>query len=266
MVLPRSLAAMASRTFINGRRRFATRWRPKRRLLGRVPILLLAPEEVHKRWLVEKAARAALKPTLAISTAIVCANGVYQLWGKWPTASDIFVFLLGGTFAVLVLFIFVFMAVEAVVERRVANQPLPREVLEKQREFEAAQKRERTREIFWMRLNGHRFEHEFAELLRRKGWTAKVTRASGDGGVDIYATETTQNGSVEWVIQCKRYKERVGPETVRALIGTLSDMGTGKRGMLACPSGFTDGANKLALRNGIKLVALDWILREAKPG
>jgi len=219
---------------------------------------------VHKRWLSEKAARAALKPAIAISIAMVSAAGVYQSWGKWPTGSDIFGFLLGGTFAVVVLFIFVFIAVEAAIERRFANQPLPPEVLEERREFEAAQKRERMREDFWIRLNGHRFEHEFADLLRRKGWTAKVTRASGDGGIDIYAMQKTQNGSIEWAIQCKRYKEKVGPEAVRALIGTLADMGKGKRGMLACPSGFTDGATKLAQRNNIKLVELGWILRETE--
>lgn len=59
--------------------------------------------------------------------------------------------------------------------------------------------------------NGHLFEHWVAENLRRHGWRASVTRASGDQGLDIIA----RRGGLTLGIQCKRYSGAVGNRAVQ---------------------------------------------------
>jgi restriction endonuclease Mrr len=70
---------------------------------------------------------------------------------------------------------------------------------EKQKLFEAQQRLE-----YWDELDGHDFEREFADLLRRNGWVANETRKSGDAGIDIEAKDLE---GLSVVIECKRWKQ-----------------------------------------------------------
>ncbi len=55
------------------------------------------------------------------------------------------------------------------------------------------------------------YEHHCALLLRRAGWDAQVTAASGDQGADVLAR---RNGAI-LVVQCKLYRGAVGNASVQ---------------------------------------------------
>ncbi len=96
------------------------------------------------------------------------------------------------------------------------------------KEFEAWFVRAQTE--FWKSLTGKQFEHEFASVLNRNGYDIeKVTRGSGDGGVDIIA----HKGWHKVVVQCKAHKNPVGPSVVRDLYGAMKHA-KAKRAVLAC--------------------------------
>lgn len=54
---------------------------------------------------------------------------------------------------------------------------------------------------FWFDLDPYEFENEVALWYERKGYNCKVTKKSGDGGVDIVLTK----GGKKAYVQCKRY-------------------------------------------------------------
>ena len=61
-------------------------------------------------------------------------------------------------------------------------------------------------------MEGHDFEYFCAELLQRRGFQeVKVTRGSGDYGVDILA----EKEGVTYAIQCKCYSAPVGVKAVQ---------------------------------------------------
>ncbi|MBI5626223.1 MAG: restriction endonuclease, partial [Nitrosomonadales bacterium] len=63
------------------------------------------------------------------------------------------------------------------------------------------------------KLDPIQFEHYCAEVLRGHGWTARVTQASGDQGIDVIA----QLGNVKAVLQCKKYSQPVGNAAVQEI-------------------------------------------------
>ncbi|MDX1662161.1 MAG: restriction endonuclease [Candidatus Promineifilaceae bacterium] len=67
-------------------------------------------------------------------------------------------------------------------------------------------------------LSPKAFERYVAALFRLKGYTVTVRGKSGDGGVDL---EVANGRGRRAIVQCKRYQNTVGPETVRELYGTL---------------------------------------------
>lgn len=72
-------------------------------------------------------------------------------------------------------------------------------------------------------LSPRAFEELIADLLREMGYAVELTRASKDGGVDIFARLATSSGSFLAVIDCKRYRidRRIGVDKVRALAGLV---------------------------------------------
>ena len=62
------------------------------------------------------------------------------------------------------------------------------------------------------------FEKYAAGLFRQKGYRVKLRGSSGDMGVDL---ELTQTSGKRAIVQCKRYRNTVGPEIIRELYGTL---------------------------------------------
>lgn len=62
------------------------------------------------------------------------------------------------------------------------------------------------------------FEAYVARLFRRKGYRVELRGRSGDNGVDLMVTNRRGRKAV---VQCKRYRNNVGPDTIRELYGTL---------------------------------------------
>lgn len=55
------------------------------------------------------------------------------------------------------------------------------------------------------------FEIHCSEILKSVGWTARMTKGSGDQGIDIIA----EKGSLKAVLQCKYYSKPVGNKAVQ---------------------------------------------------
>ena len=68
-------------------------------------------------------------------------------------------------------------------------------------------------------LSPYDFEQFVGQVFRKKGFNVVLRGRSGDMGVDL-ELHHNDNGK-RAVVQCKRYRNTVGPETVRELYGTM---------------------------------------------
>jgi hypothetical protein len=102
----------------------------------------------------------------------------------------------------------------------------------------------------WIRMSGLDFEKAITRILKARRFDARVTKASGDGGVDI---EIFAKGRLDTVIQCKRYKSACGPSVVRELYGAMLHAGAA-RAVLICLGGFSAAAKEFAERKPIRLI------------
>jgi len=67
-------------------------------------------------------------------------------------------------------------------------------------------------------LQPYEFERYVADLFRQKGYQVKLHGRRGDNGVDL---RLTQPNGKQAIVQCKRYRNSIGPDIVRELYGTL---------------------------------------------
>lgn len=67
-------------------------------------------------------------------------------------------------------------------------------------------------------LSPGEFESFVGRVFKKRGYKIHLRGKSGDMGVDI---EVRRPNGKKAVVQCKRYKHTVGPDTVRELYGTL---------------------------------------------
>ena len=73
-------------------------------------------------------------------------------------------------------------------------------------------------------LSGYEFEHFVAHLMECLGYTARVTKQSGDGGVDVIAHNDELGFQPPIIkIQCKRQTGQIGEPEVSQLLGTLGE-------------------------------------------
>ncbi len=92
-------------------------------------------------------------------------------------------------------------------------------------------------------------EHVVAEILRQAGWDVRVTRASGDQGVDVIAVH---HGFVA-VFQVKQQQQAVGNKAVQEIIaGKIFENATGAAVVSNAP--FTRSAEELARSGGVLLL------------
>lgn len=114
---------------------------------------------------------------------------------------------------------------------------------------------QRKQNIDYLRsLTGIEFEHAVGAILNRLGYVANVTKASGDGGIDIIATIRSST----FAIQCKNHQKAIGPATVREMIGALGNPPAGSP-VIVSSSGFTHEAWSLARGNFIILLDDAWL-------
>ncbi len=103
-----------------------------------------------------------------------------------------------------------------------------------------------------------RFERDVYDFMKSQGFNVEHVSASSraDNGIDLIAKKGKDFDEVIWIIQCKCYslKNKVGPNIVRELIGTLDNCDKGTRGMIITTSDFTAGARKESRRSNIRLI------------
>ena len=92
-------------------------------------------------------------------------------------------------------------------------------------------------------LSPRAFEELVAHVLDRLGLNVELTKASRDGGVDIYAYVKNQVASFLIVVECKKYspENRVGIDVVQRLFGVQQGISANKS-IIVTTSHFTEPA------------------------
>lgn len=98
-------------------------------------------------------------------------------------------------------------------------------------------------------MTGLEYEHFCADLLKKNGWDAKVTKGSGDQGVDVVAKK---NGKI-YAIQCKKYSSPVGNKAVQEAHAGKGFINADNAAVVTNAS-FTRSANELSNTLGILLL------------
>ncbi len=106
------------------------------------------------------------------------------------------------------------------------------------------------------RFDGIQFERFCAQLLADNGYSTKVTKATGDYGVDIIANK---NGK-KYAIQVKCYHKRVGNRAVQEVYSGKAYYGADVAYVMT-NSYFTAPAKNLASRNGVGLWDRNYIFQ-----
>jgi restriction system protein len=108
----------------------------------------------------------------------------------------------------------------------------------------SAQVEESTEDFIIKRLKGaqtpHQFEHFVAHLLKCMGYFARVTQASGDGGVDIIAHRDELGFEPPIIkVQCKQMISTIGRPEVQQLHGAIEQ---GEHGLFVTLGSFSADA------------------------
>ena len=105
-------------------------------------------------------------------------------------------------------------------------------------------------------LSGIEFEEFITQLLRVMGFRTQITKASGDGGVDIVAFLDKPIIGGRYLLQCKRLASDslVGAPTIREFYGAVTADRKASKGILITTSGFTMQAKQFAGEVGIELI------------
>lgn len=114
--------------------------------------------------------------------------------------------------------------------------------------FRRLRRKKDFREINLDSVHWDDFEDLIAELFRTRGFKTKMTRRTGDQGVDIIA----EKSNLRIGIQCKRYTGAVGNDAVMAAIAG-SKYYQCNRTLVVCTSTFTRAAVELADATGVQL-------------
>jgi HJR/Mrr/RecB family endonuclease len=103
-------------------------------------------------------------------------------------------------------------------------------------------------------MSGVEFEENMKKLLEQKKWKVETTPLTRDEGIDLIARRDDDIGvETTLYIQCKNHATPVGVDAIRALNGAMSKDATNTRGVVVCPSGFSNYAINFAKDRGIAL-------------
>ena len=175
-----------------------------------------------------------------LSLLVIVADYCFWIW----TINTI------GNWSLLGLFLTLFGLVPGVASYILLDSCLGKRFYDGLKRYENAKKQDdqwfaKTQFAFWDALTGTQFEDEVANLLNKAGYSARVTPASGDKGVDVLLKDGT-------VIQCKAHKSRVAPSVVRELYGTLQHF-KAPRAILISKNGFSKGVYEFVHGKNITL-------------
>ncbi|MBU1094531.1 MAG: restriction endonuclease [Firmicutes bacterium] len=120
---------------------------------------------------------------------------------------------------------------------------------------------DKSRPTYWKLLTHRQFEIEVANLYSLLGYSTVVTKATGDGGIDVVINKDGKKTG----IQCKQHSNPVGPNDFRALIGVIASQDY-DHGILVSLNGFTsavlDEARKSRIR--VELISCSDLVSLAK--
>jgi len=119
-------------------------------------------------------------------------------------------------------------------------------VLEKCNNLSEARLKELNKKI--LSIEARQFEFEIANLFRLKGYMSFATKATGDDGVDVFAS----NENEKVIIQCKRWKHPVGRDKIDEL-ANVKRRNNAHRAILATTSTFSEDARRFAHEQNIEL-------------
>ncbi len=110
-------------------------------------------------------------------------------------------------------------------------------------------------------LDPYEFEAYVADIFRKKGYQVELRGGSGDKGVDLIV-ETGAFGK-RAIVQCKRYRNKIGPDTVRELYGTLLHE-RAAHAFLVTTAEISDAAREWAQHKSLTLIDGATLVRIAK--
>ena len=105
-------------------------------------------------------------------------------------------------------------------------------------------------------MSGSEFERFVANVFQRQGYTAELTGASGDHGIDIILRK---HGQVI-AVQCKQWGNSIGEPVLRDFYGSILNAGV-NMGFLVTSSNFTTQAETFAQNKPIKLYDIDALIQ-----
>jgi hypothetical protein len=108
------------------------------------------------------------------------------------------------------------------------------------------------------KMGGLEFEHWVAELFKKAGFQVEVTQASGDHGVDLWATKA----GILVAVQCKRWDGSLGEPVVRDLFGSMIS-GRADSGCIVTTGTFTAQAQQFAKGKPLDLIGFDSLMQLA---
>ena len=126
---------------------------------------------------------------------------------------------------------------------------------------EAEERKLKQQKSYWRKYwsdkqkDGFDFENAVADLYRKLGYKVKVTKGTGDGGVDLILKK---DGQIT-IVQCKAHTHQVGPEPVRALWGVREDFGA-TSAIFVAYSGVTQGAWNFVRGKKLRIVDVDELI------
>jgi len=121
---------------------------------------------------------------------------------------------------------------------------------------ETSRLRDLKRRQFWTNQDGYSFEKNIGDVFKRLGHKVRITRGSGDEGVDIFVDEDT-------VVQCKATESQIAPAVVRDMYGAMHHFNA-KRGIIVSIGGFSSGCHQFARGKRIELWDLNKLLEVAE--
>lgn|GEM_PF-879319 len=112
-------------------------------------------------------------------------------------------------------------------------------------------------------LSGVEFEQLVGGLLIKMGFQVEITKASGDGGIDIIASLAQPLLRGRYLIQCKRFSESnsVGAPVIREFYGAIRADHRVVKGIFITTSTFTQQATEFAENVGIELIDREGLQR-----
>jgi len=98
-------------------------------------------------------------------------------------------------------------------------------------------------------MTGIEYENFCKQLLERHGWSIQITKATGDQGVDLIASQ----GSLRVAIQCKKSASAIGNKAVQEVVSGAKHYSI-NHAVVVSNSVFTPQARALATTNHIHLI------------